>query len=217
MKNNYGIGIAVAVVSVTVLTGAAIFQDESDSTGMTPEMMRAWAAYSTPGPEHAKLATRAGNWDVTITQWTTPDAGPMVSTGESQMQMIFDGRFLVQEFESIWEGMPFEGLGFSGFNNKTGKFQFTWIDSMATGIMSGEGVFEDNMLTWSGTATDPMLGDYTMHGTETFGNRDRFESVMTRTEPSGNVVKMQFVYVRSSGDHDKHEHHGHDHDRDHDD
>ncbi len=219
MRTTRWMAASAVTAAVVGLLGATMIEDGHDhpvsdelAGAMSPEMMKAWQAYSTPGPQQARLAERVGDWDVTISHWIMPGAPPQISQGHSEMEMIFDGRFLVQEFESDSDGMPFEGLGYSGFNNKTGTFQFTWVDSLSTGIMFGEGRFEKNVLTWYGTATDPMTGDMKIRGTETFDDPNRFVSRMFMTGPDGKEFKsMEFLYVRAAGDGGGDHDHGHSH------
>ena len=95
--------------------------------------------------------------------------------------------------------MPFHGFGISGHNNKTDKFQFCWIDNMGTGIMTGSGTFKGKVLSWTATATDPMTGDHTMRGTETFSDPDRFTATMYGPGPDGREYKiMELTYTRVS-------------------
>ena len=179
--------------------------------GMTPEMMQAWMAYATPGEGQALLATRVGKWNVELKHWMGPDAPAETAEGTCKFEMVFDGRFLGQEYESAWEGMPFHGIGITAYNNVTKKLQFTWLDNMSTGLMQGSGEIKGHVLTWTAMGTDPLKGDMPIRGTETFDDPDRFVSVMYGPGPDGKEFKMmEFVYTRvSGGDHD---HEGHDHD-----
>jgi len=61
-------------------------------------------------------------------------------------------------------------------------------------------------------ATDPLMGDVAMRGTETFGDPDRFVVTMYYPGPDGKEFKMmELIYVRASEDHSHDEHAGHDH------
>jgi hypothetical protein len=122
------------------------------------EMMKAWQEASTPGAAHEVLKGLVGKWKYTSKMWHTPTSAPEESTGTSTMKMIFGGRFLVHETKSKAMGMPFEGIGYTGYNNVTKKYETTWIDSMNTGTMHGTGAFDaaTQTLTDSGEFYCPM-------------------------------------------------------------
>jgi hypothetical protein len=60
-------------------------------------------------------------------------------TGSSEQKMILGCRFLQQEFSGRMMGGLYSGLGFTGYDNHTGKYVSTWMDSMNTVIMVVEG------------------------------------------------------------------------------
>jgi hypothetical protein len=47
--------------------------------------------------------------------------------------MIMDGRVMVEDVTSSMMGMPFKGQGMRGYDNVSGKYWGTWVDSMSTG------------------------------------------------------------------------------------
>lgn len=122
------------------------------------QMMKAWMAYSTPGEPHKTLATMAGHWTYTSKYWEAADAQPEESTGTSKMKMILGGRFLQNEVKGKAMGQPFEGLGFTGYDNIKGKYDTIWLDSMGTGVMHGKGNWDTstNSLKDSGEMSCPM-------------------------------------------------------------
>lgn len=199
------------------LLGAAVMQDGqgTEAGGMDLEMMQAWGAYATPGEGQARLATRVGNWDVVVRHRMTADSPMQESTSKAEFKMVLGGRFLIQEYSSHFGGMTMNGVGISAHNNKTGKFQMTWYDNMGTGLMQGSGSFEGNVLNWTAVATDPLMGDVTMRGTETFDGPDRFVSTMYYPGADGKEFEMmELTYERSGGSHAGHDH-SHDHDHPH--
>ena len=108
---------------------------------MTPEQkaeMEAYMKAGTPGgptrpwldgrqlrPQGQELA-RAG-------------APAMEETGTATRTMALGGRVLVEDVKSTMMGMPFTGHGMMGYDNVTGKYWSTWMDSMSTGMMMSEG------------------------------------------------------------------------------
>jgi hypothetical protein len=210
---------ASGLVVCGVLLGAAVMQDEGElqDGGMDPAFMQAWMEYMTPAEGQARLATRVGTWEVTIRHWMSADAPVEESSGQADYEMIMDGRFLAQRYEAEFDGMGFEGAGVSAHNNKTKKFQFTWLDNMGTGLMQGSGEFKGDVLHWTAVATDPLMGDVSMRGTETFDDPDRFVATMYYPGPDGKEFKMmELIYVRANSDHPRGDHPhaahpGHDH------
>jgi hypothetical protein len=142
--------------------------------GMSPEqkaMMQAgearWAANATPGKAHENLAKLAGEWDATIRISMGPGTGEwMESQGSATFKMILGGRYLKQSFKCLMEmpgeePMPFEGLGLTGYNNRTGQYESTWMDNTGTAInvsKSPEGTDpDDEESAATGTYYDPFM------------------------------------------------------------
>ncbi len=121
------------------------------------EMMKAWAAFATPGAPHKALEMTAGSWDVKTKMWMAPGAPPQETAGTSENKMILGGRFLEQRYEGTMMGQPFSGIGTVGFDNYKKKFVSTWVDSMGTGITSMTGTADKTgkVITSWGTMDDP--------------------------------------------------------------
>lgn len=204
MKINAMAVVAVAALGGGMLLGSAVLGQDgkggaNPGAEMQKKMMEAWQAYSTPGEYQSQLAKRVGSWHIRVRQWPMPGAPVMESRGVAEYEMTMDGRFLEQEFEGEFDGIPFEGFGISGHNNKTGKYQFCWIDNMATGMMMGSGTVKNDMLEWTASTTNPMTGEHMMRGTETYSNPNQFTSTFYGPGPDGREFKMmELVYTRQS-------------------
>ena len=74
--------------------------------------------------------------------------------------MLFDGRYLYQEFHGDMMGTPFTGIGLTGFDNQKQRYVSTWIDSMSTGIFffEGTGDPEERTITQVCRYEDPVKG-----------------------------------------------------------
>lgn len=165
---------AVAVaVAVPFLAGGALAQEEQPPAAghgehpaeppMSPEMaaeMAAWEAASRPGPQHQALAAMAGDWDLDLTFWMEPGGEPAKTTATAHREMTFGGRFLEENVTGDMMGQPFHGRAVTGYDNVTGKWWSTWIDNHTTGLMAGEGDWdqETNTGTFHFTAADPVSG-----------------------------------------------------------
>ena len=150
-------------LSLTVLALAlpgALQAQEGAAPAMTPEMkamMEAYGKAGTPGPEHRKLASLAGTYDLTVKSWHTPGSPPAIDTGTATRKLILGDRVLVEDVSSQMMGQPYTGQGMHGFDNVTGKHWSTWNDSMSTGLMVSEGSCNADMsCAFTGTYHDPV-------------------------------------------------------------
>ena len=122
--------------------------------------MKAMMDYATPGEVHKMMAKSAGDWTCAITLWMAPGAKPETATSESKMEMILGGRYLQQKNTGNFMGMPFEGIGVTGYDNAKKIFVSTWMDNMGTGIMYLTGNWDaaSNTLVLTGSMVDPASG-----------------------------------------------------------
>ena len=122
------------------------------------ESMKAWMEFSTPGAPHKTLQGMTGKWKYTSKFWHKPDSKPEETSGTSTMKMVMGGRFLEHKTTGKVMGQPFEGLGFTGYNNMTKNYETVWLDNMSTGMMRGKGSFdtETQTLKDSGEFSCPM-------------------------------------------------------------
>jgi hypothetical protein len=104
---------------------------------------KAFMDYATPGPMHAMLAKRNGNWTQQISFWMKPGAEPMKWTSTAVNEMIMDGRYQRTTATGSFMGMAFSGMSITGYDNAKKIFFTTWMDNMGTGIMYGEGDWND--------------------------------------------------------------------------
>ena len=113
-----------------------------------------------PGPFHAFLAKKAGKWQITGKMWMDPTAEPIVTESTGEAEMILGGRFLKDEMHGSMMGMPFDGLGITGYDNTTGVVTSIWMDTMGTMIMVMTGKWEKPgaPLETTGRYLDPMTG-----------------------------------------------------------
>jgi hypothetical protein len=162
---------------------------------------RAWMEAATPGKEHAALVEHfSGKWDVLSRFFPAPGAPPEESKGSAVMMPIFDGRFVEQRYKGSYMGMPFEGIGFSGYDNVKKEYNNVWLDSMGTMIMISSGTFDAGGAAYSykGTYTDPLTKKELVNrmvGKIESSDRQVWEAYSTG--PDGKEFKMmELVYTR---------------------
>ena len=123
-------------------------------------MMKNWEAYMTPGKEHQMLAESNGTWTGEVSMWMSPDAPPSKSTSTCTNSMILGGRYQQSVHKGNFGGMPFEGRSTLAFDNAKKVYISTWIDNMGTGVMIGEGPWNEATKTvhLKGKMIDPSTG-----------------------------------------------------------
>ncbi len=120
------------------------------------EMMKAWMEAAAPDAHHEGLAKMAGEWTFTTRSFENPDGPATVSTGTTVKTMILDGRFLQEDTQGESMGMPFRGMGLTGYNKTTGQYEWLWCDNMSTALMKGSGTMDGNTITCYLDYVDPM-------------------------------------------------------------
>ena len=165
-------------------------------------MMKNWMAYMTPGAEHKMMASWDGEWKAEITMWMSPEAPPTKTIGTTVNKTIFDGRYQQSAHKGSWDGQPFEGMSTLAYDNAKKVFISTWIDNMGTGVMVGEGPWDEATKTISlrGKMVDPSShkeGEFR----EVYKVVDENNQVMEMYAPvpggKGEFRTMEIKYMRS--------------------
>ena len=195
MRKILTLGLALALCT------SALFADDQKKSeaDMQKAMMEAWMKASTPGEAHKKLDGMVGTWDVTVKSWMAPGQPPMESTGTAVNAWILGGRWMEEKFTGTFMGMPFEGRGFTGYDNIKKQYVGTWMDNMSTAVMvsSGKGG-SGNTYEFTSTMDDMMTGKPQMITEKvTFTDADHHTMEMWGPGPDGKVYKsMEITYSR---------------------
>jgi hypothetical protein len=162
------------------------------------------AKMSAPGENQKLLGEMAGQWECVTKFRMTADAPWTESKGSSFGQMWYDGRYLHETFKGEMMGQEFKGLGITGYNNVTKKFEASWIDSMSTGMiyMTGSYDAKAKTFTMSGQCADPMDGKVkTMREVIKINSADNHVAEFFGPGADGKEFKsMEISYVRKSKD-----------------
>ncbi len=150
---------------------------------------------ATPGEPHQKLQSMEGHWNVHLKSWAMPGAPAMESDGSAEMSMVLGGRYLRQTFTGDFMGMPFEGLGYIGYDNVKKQYFNSWMDNMSTGMMITSGHFDPAGMkgTFEGTMTDPMGGEMSVKEVLHLVDRDHHTMEMWGPGPDGQTFKMMEI------------------------
>jgi hypothetical protein len=189
------------VVAAALVTTAVPAFGQSDAKKSDDEKaMEAMMAAAAPGEQHKLLGGFAGRWNLTTKIWTAPGQPATESSGVSEVTSVLEGRFVQESFKGELMGMPFMGLGLSGYDNVTKKFQSTWVDNMGTGVLIMKGDYDaaSKTLTYIGEYANPAGGMTTMKIVQKLIDKDKHVSEFYDKTPDGQVVKiMEITYARA--------------------
>jgi hypothetical protein len=157
------------LLTVVLGTGAALAQKEGVAAEPKMDAKKAAAMEkyneamqkaATPGPEHEKLKSITGSYDVATKFWMDPAGPPQEMAGKSEIKMMYGDRYQVQDFSGTMMGQPFSGHSMMGYDVARKKYFSTWIDSTSTGMSIGEGTADKsgNVITFTTSMTDPRTG-----------------------------------------------------------
>lgn len=177
---------------------ASVFADtpSADQKAAMDAMMKMGA----PGEQHKWLATFEGKWNINVKSWMDPSKPPETSTGTCESKMVMGGRFLHQECTGSMMGMPFNGMGITGYDNQKKKYIGTWMDNFGTQIMWSEGTETEpgKAITMTSQMEDPMMGPMQIREVLRVTNPNQYVFEMYGTAKEGKEAKMmEITYTRT--------------------
>ena len=186
--------VAASLLSVLLLATAAVAQGDEQA------MMEMWAKMSTPGAPHQALTGMVGTWDAEVKMWMNPNASPEVTAGTSVNTMALGGRWLEQHFKGVVMDQPFEGVGYTGYDNYKKQYIGWWIDNTSTASTTVSGTMDEagKIMTCKGTMDDFMTGNpVELMQVLTFVDADHHKFEMWASGPDGqNHKNMEIMYSR---------------------
>ncbi|HXH00596.1 MAG TPA: DUF1579 family protein [Xanthomonadaceae bacterium] len=133
--------------------------------------------------------------------WMDPSKPPMKETGKDTTTAILGGRQLRTDFRSRFMGKPFQGLGYTGFDNVRGKYFSSWTDDMSTSTFMSWGDYDPatRTYTFKGEMADPMQAGKLMPVRETMRIVDKDHHVMEWFEQRAGkeALSMRIEYART--------------------
>lgn len=163
-------------------------------------MMEAWMKAMTPGPQHQHLAAHTGTWSGTVKLWQAPGAPPEISQASSQRTLGLGGRVLIDHWTGSMMGMPFEGMGMTGYDNAAKRWWSTWSDNFGTGVMISYGNCAEDPTqgcTYSATFFDPTTGqEGKSRSVVSWPTPDQEKMEMFMVGPDGKEFKSMEILVR---------------------
>ena len=204
-KNLPGFSLLVLIMALGLSVSAqedSAGSNEAERARKQKEIMQA----TLPGEEHELLARLAGDWNMELKMWMTPETEPMIVSGTSRNEMILGGRFLKSEAAAGSGAHAMESLNLVGFDRRHKKYTTVGFDNFGTYSVSASGSFdeESGKLVLSGTGTDPIGGfDQVYDFVVEFIDDDHYRwsvifknKEMTHGQPEFKMVEI--VYTRES-------------------
>jgi len=168
-------------------------------SAQSPEEMKAFTEYMTPGPIQQMMAKSTGAWSAVVTMWTQESAPPTTYAMETSYDMILGGRYMRESDKGTMFNMPFEGIGVTGYDNAKKMFVSSWVDNMGTGIIFLEGTWyaASSSINYNGKSTDPLTKrDIPTRETVKFVDDNHQVTEMYFTEKGKEFKGMEIKYTR---------------------
>jgi len=195
--------LASLVLVLAAATAAAQEPPVGTAGGMSAEEKAMWDAMmkaSTPGPNHEKLTSLAGEWTFKNKMWMKPSEPPTESTGSVNYKELLGGWFIQGEYRGDMMGMAFAGIGIMGYDNNNQQFQSSWIDNFGTAIMFMTGSYDasSGSITFKGEVDDPMKPGTKVKVREVvrIDSPDSHTMEMYETRDGKETKTMEIVYTR---------------------
>jgi len=176
-----------------------VWKDYGPDPMASPEFMQDWMASAQPTEAHRELAEGVGTYAVDMKMWMSPEAEePMPGEAVATRRTILGGRYTLEEFDSTFMGMPYQGILIEGYDNLSGEYLTIWMDTMSTWPAISRGKKqEDGSVTMSGVIKDVMTPGG--RPTRAVITGDERESTMTMFDslPGGGDFRcMELRYTR---------------------
>jgi hypothetical protein len=149
VKTMYRRSVAILLLLLAVSALAAAHANDNPAPAPSPGVA------GSVGAEHRRLGELAGRWTVRQSLWL-PGQSPQVDTGTALFTAVLGGRHLQQNLR-IRSSVPFQGLGYMGYDNTTGRYYTSWIDINLTGMLVLHGDYDAAAKTYR--FTGEMAGD----------------------------------------------------------
>ena len=194
------IGVACALLAIVVV-GRVYAQDKKPEMDQE-NMMEAWAKANMPGEFHAHLGAMIGHWNYKSRFRPAAEAPWTESAGTSEIKWAMGKRFLIESVKGEMQGMPWEGMGITGYDNAKKKYTSAWLDSMSTAIMTSLGTIDDSrkVITFMGSLDDPISGqkDKPIKTILRLINKTKLVTEMYERDEKGEwFMNLEVVYTRS--------------------
>jgi hypothetical protein len=159
------------------------------------EMMAQWQTAMTPAAGHKRLEPLVGTFRARTEFVMAPGTPPQIHEGTSQNRLVLGGRFLEQAYSGTAMGMPFEGIGYTGYDNASQRYVGSWMDTFGTGLMLSVGVGRpsDSKIAFATEAIEPSGKKILFDASITVKDRDHHSYEMWTKAPNGKRYRNMIV------------------------
>jgi uncharacterized protein DUF1579 len=198
----------VAAVLLTLAAGTTQADTSKTKTAAKPQAMDPKAMQemmvqaAATGPQHEILKKLEGEWDLVVRTMMDPSQPPTETKSHSVIRTLMGGRYCQEETSGDFQGMPFTGMGVTGYDNVLKKYVSIWIDNMGTGIMTSQGTIDaaGKVIAWTGESSDPMTGKPSKVRMVTrLTDDDHHTFEMYARGPDGKEMKMMEISYTRKG------------------
>ncbi|MDK9700273.1 MAG: DUF1579 domain-containing protein [bacterium] len=162
--------LSITVIAIVFLAGSLFAQDagkNANNGGLSmdekkmQEMFALWQKYASPSKPHESFKKLEGDWKAEMKMFMGPDAPPQQSSSVCSYESVMEGRFLQFHYTGKMMDMPYEGIGYLGYDNFKQKYNLFWIDNMTTAIIIayGEASADGKTITLMGKMDEPTTGE----------------------------------------------------------
>ncbi len=172
------------------------------SCGVLSAQTKSQTDLSVPGEEHQKLNVLAGDWDVIV---RIPVGPGRTVEGRStcEAKWVMDGRFLRQEYSSVFGGKPLTVVRYLGYDRHKGEFVELQFESTHTDVMHNKGKMsaDGKSINSLGTAIDLTTGrEANVRTVTTIIDTNTFTLELHYADPiSGETKTLTLTHKRRKG------------------
>lgn len=153
------------------------------------------AAADTSDPQHQALAGLSGTWTVRQSLWI--DGVPKIDNGTAQLTVVLNRQ--LQQSLHISDGTGFEGLGYIGYDNASGRYFSTWMDVNFPGLVVAYGDYDAASHTYvlRGTMSSPGGADVPVREVMTVSDPRHFTYDYYETRDGKEQLTVELDYSRN--------------------
>jgi hypothetical protein len=111
-------------------------------------------AGSAPSAQMQQLASMVGRWQVRQSLWSEPGGAPAIDRGSAVFALVLNARHLRQELVIASKQGTFEGVGYLGYDEASGRYDSLWMDVNFSGVILAHGRYEHGAYEFTGTVPD---------------------------------------------------------------
>jgi len=129
-----------------------------------------------PGEHHKALETTIGKFEGVVRFKMDPKGEWMESKGTVEREWVLNKHYIRETVHATSDMGTFEGIGYLGYNNVDGQYEFVWLENESTAIMFEVGTFDPDkkVLSTRSLQRDPLTAHVIPgRGTWDMSNPDR--------------------------------------------